>query len=64
MVDGAVVAAVVTEEIVVAVVVGAAVVKTSDVDVVAGAVVGVGIQLFFASSPACSTLAAAADEAD
>ena len=60
MVDGAVVAAVVTEEIVVAMVVGAVVVKTSDVDVV----VGEGIQLLFASSPACSTLAAAADAAD
>ena len=64
MVDGAVVATVVTEEIVVAEVVGAVVVKTSDVDVVVGAVVGVGIQLFFASSPARSTLAAAADAAD
>ena len=61
MVDGAVVA---IGEIVVAEVVGAVVVKTSDVDVVAGAVVGVGIQLFFASSPAWSTLAAAADAAD
>ena len=57
MVDGAVVA---IGEIVVAEVVGAVVVKTSDVDVVVGAV----MQLFFASSPACSTLAAAADAAD
>jgi hypothetical protein len=57
VVDGAVVA---IGEIVVAEVVGAVAVETSDVDVVVGAVT----QLFFASNPACSTLAAAADAAD